>query len=208
MSSRSGTGLRCPDRGGGDGRLLRAAVLALGGRGRKVAGQARGAGLHRRRVTEHHLPAPGLDHLVRHHDEEVHHGHQDEKGDDRGDEGAEFHERLGVAGPDLHAEPVLTAREAVDERGDEIGGEAVIRVLNARATTRPTATTITSPRIRKYLNPLMSRSPIRGICRACGSLAHKAYDDSGWPAGSSSISPVPRAFVSRRIAIVISGRAG
>jgi hypothetical protein len=45
--------------------------------------------------------------------------------------------------------------------------KAVIRALNARATTRPTATTITSPRIRKFLNPLMSCSPIR-------------WDLSGW----------------------------
>ena len=41
--------------------------------------------------------------------------------------------------------------------------KAAIRALNARAMTRPTATTITSPRIRKFLNPLMFRSPIRGI---------------------------------------------
>src|SRR4249919_729700 len=32
---------------------------------------------------------------------------------------------------------------------------AVIRALNARATTSPTATTIMSPRIRKFLKPLM-----------------------------------------------------
>src|SRR5579872_937055 len=78
--------------------------------------------------------------------------------------------------------------------------KALIRALNARAMTRPTATTITSPRIRKFLKPLMSCSPIRGIypvgcyvlapqphalpespsrSRACGSLAHKPYDDSG-----------------------------
>src|SRR5579862_1965805 len=86
--------------------------------------------------------------------------------------------------------------------------KAVIKVLNARATTRPTATTITSPRIKKFLNPLMSCSPIRGTRRADGSLAHKAYDDSGRPTASSSISPVPNAYVSKRIAIVISGPAG
>ena len=32
---------------------------------------------------------------------------------------------------------------------------AVIRALNARAMTSPTATTITSPRIRKFLKPLI-----------------------------------------------------
>ena len=37
----------------------------------------------------------------------------------------------------------------------------VIRALNARATTSPTATTITSPRIRKFLKPLIIPSPIR-----------------------------------------------
>src|SRR6185312_2381432 len=37
----------------------------------------------------------------------------------------------------------------------------VIRALNARAMTSPTATTITSPRIRKFLKPLILPSPIR-----------------------------------------------
>src|SRR5215470_482686 len=37
----------------------------------------------------------------------------------------------------------------------------VIRALNARATTSPTATTITSPRKRKFLKPLINLLSIR-----------------------------------------------
>jgi len=42
---------------------------------------------------------------------------------------------------------------------------AAIRALKARATTSPTATTITSPRIRKFLKPLIYSFSIhtRGI---------------------------------------------
>src|SRR5579862_2092867 len=44
----------------------------------------------------------------------------------------------------------------------------LISVLNARATTSPTATTITSPRKRKFLNPRMSCPPtvlaVNGWC--------------------------------------------
>jgi hypothetical protein len=144
-----------PGRSGGDEGLVRAAVLALGGGGREVAGQARGAGLDGRRVTEHHLAASALDHLVGNDNQEVDHGHEDDEVDDGGDESAEIHQGLGVAGPDLHAQAVLAALEALDEVV-----KAVIRALNARATTKPTATTITSPRIRKFLNPLMYCSPI------------------------------------------------
>src|SRR5262249_36905089 len=43
---------------------------------------------------------------------------------------------------------------------------ALTRLLNAKATTSPTATTITSPRIRKFLKPVsMAIPPHRWICR-------------------------------------------
>src|SRR5580692_5451103 len=38
--------------------------------------------------------------------------------------------------------------------------KAVIRPLKAKATTSPTATTITSPRMRKFLKPFMPFPPI------------------------------------------------
>ena len=44
---------------------------------------------------------------------------------------------------------------------------AVISALNASATTSPMATTITSPRITKFLNPLMAFSPIDGTRARC-----------------------------------------
>src|SRR2546430_8848475 len=55
--------------------------------------RSRRAGLDRGRVAEHHLPAPGLDGLVGHDDEEVDHGHEDGEVDDRGNERAEIHQR-------------------------------------------------------------------------------------------------------------------
>src|SRR5260370_2375878 len=58
---------------GGGGGLVGAAVLTLRRGGRQVAGQARRTGLDRCRIAEHHLPAPGLDGLVGHDDEEVDH---------------------------------------------------------------------------------------------------------------------------------------
>src|SRR6516164_7326759 len=43
---------------------------------------------------------------------------------------------------------------------------ALTRLLNAKATTSPTATTITSPRIRKFLKPVsMAIPPHRWTCR-------------------------------------------
>src|ERR1700683_2318227 len=41
--------------------------------------------------------------------------------------------------------------------------KAVIRPLNARATTSPTATTMTSPRIRKFLKPFMFSLRFAGL---------------------------------------------
>src|SRR5689334_8935946 len=82
---------------GGDG-LFGAAVLALGRSGRQVAGQARGAGLDRWRIAEHHLPAPRLDVLVRHDDDEVDDGQEDDEVDHHGNERADSHAGLRVAG--------------------------------------------------------------------------------------------------------------
>jgi hypothetical protein len=42
------------------------------------------------RVGEYFLPAPGVDVLVGHHDDEVDHGHDDDEVDDRGDERADI----------------------------------------------------------------------------------------------------------------------
>src|ERR1700759_4382723 len=60
---------------------------------------------------------------------------------------------------------------------------AAIRVLNARAMTRPTAITTTSPRNRKFLNPLIIRTvlhPSPGACRVSQNddrRAHMPNDD-------------------------------
>ncbi len=43
--------------------------------------------------------------------------------------------------------------------------KALIRVLNASATTRPTAITIRSPCIKKFLKPLIIRVPSRAASR-------------------------------------------
>jgi hypothetical protein len=101
----------------------RYAVLALGRGGRQVAGQAGRAGLDRGRVAEHHLPAPRLDHLVGHDDEEVDHGHEDREVDDGRDEPAEVQQRLDVAVADLHPQADLAAAEALHQGVDDSGGE-------------------------------------------------------------------------------------
>src|SRR6266568_4277162 len=120
----SAAGLSCamyaPAASGRGGRLVGAAVLALGRGGREIAGKARRAGLHRGRVAEHYLPEPGLGQLVRHDDEEVDHGHEDDEVDDRGNERAEIHDRSRIAGADFHAQADLAAREALDERVDDV----------------------------------------------------------------------------------------
>src|SRR3981189_1800501 len=46
--------------------------------------------------------------------------------------------------------------------------KAVIRPLKAKATTSPTATTITSPRMRKFLKPFMPFPPIHNHERPPG----------------------------------------
>ena len=54
--------------------------------------------------------------------------------------------------------------------------KAVIRPLKAKATTRPTATTITSPRMRKFLKPFMpfafpsGEVALWGMGRICGGV--------------------------------------
>src|SRR2546430_1974458 len=85
--------------------------------------RSRRAGLDRGRVAEHHLPAPGLDGLVGHDDEEVDHGHEDGEVDDRGNERAEIHQRLRVAVAYFHAQAVAAGDEALHERVDDAGSE-------------------------------------------------------------------------------------
>jgi len=90
---------------GGDGWLFRAAVLALGGGRREVAGQAGRAGLDGRRIAEHDLAAPRLDVLVGRDNQELHHRDKDDEIDDRGNERAEIQESLRIAGlPELYAQ--------------------------------------------------------------------------------------------------------
>src|SRR5580704_4122826 len=123
--------------GGGSSGLVSAAVLALGRGGRQIAGQARRAGLDRRRVAEHHLPAPRLDVLVRHDDKEIHHGHEDNEIDDRGYEGAEIYDRLRIIGPDLHAQPGLAAGKALHDRVDDVGGEGEDKTAERESDDQP-----------------------------------------------------------------------
>ena len=107
-------------------------------------------------------PSAGLDVLVGHHDEEIDHGDEDDEIDNCGNKGAKIDEGLGVM---RRAELDAQAGRLPPWNRATMGlmmsvVKAVIRPLKARATTSPTATTITSPRMRKFLKPFMAlRNP-------------------------------------------------
>src|SRR5262249_12483063 len=82
------------------------------------------AGLHRRGVAEHRLSAPGLDGLVRHHDDEVDDGHEDDEVDDRGNELADIDERLGVMVADIESQAsACRTPSGRNDRVDDVSGE-------------------------------------------------------------------------------------
>src|ERR1700743_3835790 len=71
---------------------------------------------------------------------------------------------------------------------------AAISVLNARAMTRPTAITTTSPRNRKFLNPLIIRTvlhPRPGACRVSQNDDRRAHmpDDDHISSGHGNQGP-------------------
>ena len=99
------------------------------------------------------MAAPSHVGPVGHDEQEVDDGHEDDEVDDRADECAEV-DPLPVDGPAEALPGRAATRDCVDQRGDDVVGEGLINLLKARATTRPTAMTIKSPCIRKFLNPL------------------------------------------------------
>jgi hypothetical protein len=89
---------------------------------------------------------------VWHHEEEVDDGHEDDEVDQRADERAQV-DALPIDGP-TEALPGCAGPGRVDQRRDDVVGEGLDQGAKARATTRPTAMTIRSPCIRKFLKPL------------------------------------------------------